>query len=66
MKVYKVTITGVVTTNDEEPHPDYWSWSEKDMAHRLKDMGNSTNIIITEMEEVIELYPATGEVATGA
>jgi hypothetical protein len=57
MKVFKVTITGVVTTDDDEAHPDYWSWSEKDMAHRLKDMGHSTTIVITEMEEVSTTVP---------
>ena len=52
MKVYKVTITGIVTTDDDEVHPDFWSWGDKDMTHRLKDMGNTTNIVITEMEEM--------------
>ena len=52
MKVYKVTITGIVTTDDTEIHPDNWSWSDKDMPHRIKDMGNSTNIVIKEMKEV--------------
>ena len=60
MKVYKVLITGIVTTNDDDVHPDFWSWSDKDMPHRIKDMGNSTNIVIKEMKEVTE------EVATAA
>jgi hypothetical protein len=60
MKVYKVTITGVVTTDDDEGHPNSWSWDDKDIRQRFREMGLSTNIVINEMKEV------TDEVATVA
>jgi len=55
MKVYKVRITGIVTTADDDTHPDYWSWSDKDLSHRIKDMGNTINVVITELTEVGEV-----------
>ena len=55
MKVYKVKITGIVTTADDDVHPDYWSWSDKDMGNRIKDMGNTINVVITELTEVGEV-----------
>ena len=58
MKYYKVLLTGIVTTDDGESHPDYWSWSDKDMPNRIKDMGNSVSIVITELKEVPAIDPA--------
>ena len=53
MKIYKVTITGVITTPEDERHPDNWDWSDEFMAYRFKGM-SSSEIVITEMKEVDE------------
>tara|TARA_Y100000310_G_scaffold298871_1_gene333210 strand:- start:63 stop:239 length:177 start_codon:yes stop_codon:yes gene_type:complete len=50
MKIYKVTITGVVTTDDDAEHPDSWSWSNEHIYWRFNDMG-ATEIVITELKE---------------
>ena len=51
MKIYKVTITGVITTLDGEGHPDNWDWSDEFIPLRFKDMG-AREIVITELKEV--------------
>ncbi len=52
MKVYKVTITGIVTTLDDDEHPENWDWSNEYMAYRIKDLGDTREIVVTEMKEV--------------
>ena len=58
LKVYKVILTGIIQTEDEEPHPENWDWSNEFMAYRLQEMGASTNVVITELKEVPAIDPA--------
>ena len=51
MKIYKVTITGVITTPDDEGHPDNWDWSEEFIPLRIKEM-EASEVVVTEMKEV--------------
>jgi len=51
VKIYKVTITGVITTPDDEGHPDNWDWSEEFIALRIKEM-EASEVVVTEMKEV--------------
>lgn len=51
MQIYKVTITGVITTLDGEEHPDNWDWSVEFIPHRIKEMAHK-EVVVTEMKEV--------------
>lgn len=59
MKVYKVIMTGIIQTEDEDQHPENWDWSNEYIStHRLREMGDTLNVVITELKEVSAIDPA--------
>jgi hypothetical protein len=58
LRYFKVALTGVVTIEDEDSHPENWDWSNDFLPMRVKDMGNTLKINFTEMREVTEIDPA--------
>ena len=52
MKFYKVVLTGIIMTQDEDPHPNNWDWSADKIYYRYQEMGgDGADVKITLLQD---------------
>ena len=67
MKFYKVVLTGIIMTQDEDPHPNDWDWSADKIYYRYQDMGgDGADVKITLLQDTLDTSePGEGIIPDG-
>jgi hypothetical protein len=63
LKFYKVTITGVILTQDDDSHPDSWDWSADKIYYRYQEMGgDGADVRITLLQDSLDVSESGDDV----
>ena len=55
MKFYKVVLTGIIMTQDDDPHPNNWDWSADKIYYRYQEMGgDGADVKITLLQDTLD------------